>query len=371
MLHTEMLRDTEPERRELLEAKLRRMKQYAEAEICRRRILLSYFNETVDKDCGNCDVCRNPPVTFDGTIIAQKALSAIARTDEKINATLLTDILRGSHNRYVVEKGYDRIKTWGAGKDLKPEEWNTYIWQLVNSGYIDMAYDEGYTLKLNAQSRLVLSGQLQVSLVSWRPYERRPAAEPSRREIVQSALLDRLKLLRKRIADENGVPAYIVFNDRTLQEMAEKIPSDRVAIMEISGVGEKKFATYGQLFLDELLSFMSEEAGKGIRIKGATDVLSFEMFSQGKSIEEIAAERRIMPATVLGHLVTMHEKGFDVNLHQFIGSQELDSIRRAVTATGARGSMKPIFDHLDGEVDYGKIRIGLAILAKEDPESAD
>jgi len=129
IMQAEMLNEATPERRELLDAKLKRMKQYAEAESCRRRILLSYFNETNTKDCGNCDVCKNPPKKFDGTIIAQKALSAIARTGEQINSTLLIDILRGSHNRQVMEKGYDKIKTWGAGRDLRGEEWSDYIFR--------------------------------------------------------------------------------------------------------------------------------------------------------------------------------------------------------------------------------------------------
>jgi ATP-dependent DNA helicase RecQ len=369
MRQEEMLKDADPERKELLEAKLRRMKQYAESEICRRRILLSYFNETITKDCGNCDVCRNPPEKFDGTTIAQKALSAIVRTDERINSSLLIDILRGSKNRNVVERKYDEIKTWGVGKDLRAEEWSDYIFQLLNSGYIDIAYDEGYTLKLNTLSRLVLTGKEQVSLVAWKPYEERKKAapeEPTKRGAAEQTLFEQLREFRKKIAEESNIPAYMVFNDKTLMEMAQKIPSDRNSMMEISGVGEKKFATYGEEFLGEIRSFMGAEAANGTRIKGATAALTYEMFSQGKSVEEISAERKLLPSTILTHLITMKEKGCEVNLQQFIGRQELEQIRRAIEATGGMSAaVKPIFDHLEGQIDYGTIKIGMAIIAGE------
>jgi ATP-dependent DNA helicase RecQ len=236
--------------------------------------LLSYFNETITKDCGNCDVCKNPPQKFDGTIIAQKALSAIARTEEQINSTLLIDILRGSHNRQVIEKGYDKIKTWGAGRDIRAGEWSDYIFQILNLGYVDIAYDEGHTFKLNALSHLVLKNKVNVMLVKFRPYKSREELilpkEPPKKTVVNQELFDRLKQLRKTIADQNNIPAYIVFSDKTLQDMIEKMPTDKSTMLEVSGVAQQKFATYGQLFLDEISGFISEEAAKGNKIKGAT-----------------------------------------------------------------------------------------------------
>lgn len=263
MAQTEMLNEATPERRQLLDAKLKRMKQYAEAESCRRRILLSYFNEAITEDCGNCDVCKNPPKKFDGTIIAQKALSAIARTGEQINSTLLIDILRGSHNRQVIEKGYDKIKTWGAGRDIRAEEWSDYIFQLLNLGYVDIAYDEGYTFKLNALSQLVLKNKVSVMLVKYRPYKSRKELilpkEPAKAILADQALFDRLRQLRKTIADQNNVPAYIVFSDKTLQDMTEKMPTDKPSMMDVNGVGQQKFSTYGQLFINEISRFINKK----------------------------------------------------------------------------------------------------------------
>ena len=272
MMQTEMLKEATPERRELLDAKLKRMKQYAEAESCRRRILLSYFNETITKDCGNCDVCKNPPQKFDGTIIAQKALSAISRTGEQINSTLLIDILRGSHNRQIIEKGYDKIKTWGAGRDIRAGEWSDYIFQILNLGYVDIAYDEGYTFKLNALSHLVLKNKINVMLVKFRLYKSREELtlpkEPLKKGVVNQALFDRLKQLRKTIADQNKIPAYIVFSDKTLQDMTEKMPTDKISMLEVNGVAELKFATFGQMFLDEISGFLRDETTQGNKISG-------------------------------------------------------------------------------------------------------
>jgi ATP-dependent DNA helicase RecQ len=271
MMQAEMINETTSERRELLDAKLKRMKQYAEAESCRRRILLSYFNETITKDCGNCDVCKNPPQKFDGTIIAQKALSAIARTGEQITSTLLIDILRGSHNRQVIEKEYDKIKTWGAGRDIRWEEWSDYIFQILNLGYVDIAYDEGYTFKLNTLSHLVLKNKINVMLVKFRPYKSRDelvlSKETAKTVSADPGLFDRLKKLRKTIADRNNIPAYIVFSDKTLQAMTETMPTDKISMLEVSGVGQQKFATYGQIFIDEISGFISERAGKGNKVK--------------------------------------------------------------------------------------------------------
>jgi ATP-dependent DNA helicase RecQ len=271
MTQAEMLNEATPERRELLDAKLKRMKQYAEAESCRRRILLSYFNETTTKDCGNCDVCKNPPHKFDGTIIAQKALSAITRTNEQINFSLLIDILRGSHNRQIIEKGYNKIKTWGAGRDIKFEEWSDYIFQLLNLGYVDIAYDEGHTFKLNELSHLVLKNKAQVMLVKHRPYKSREELvllkEPSKKAVFNQALFDRLKQLRRTLADQNNIPAYIVFSDKTLQDMTEKMPTDKISMLEVNGVAQQKFAAYGQQFLDEISRYINDEAAEENKIE--------------------------------------------------------------------------------------------------------
>jgi len=260
--HYEMLKDLPPERRELLSAKLERIKQYAEADICRRRILLSYFNEQPSGDCGNCDVCKNPPKKFNGTIIAQKALSAIARVGEKINMTTLIQILRGSHNAFILEHGYDQIKTFGVGRDIKYNEWAEYIFQLLNSGFVDIAYDEGYTLKLNDLSRKILKAEMDVLLTQPVEFEKKleTIAALPKKQAANDGLFEILRALRRTLADENNVPAYVVFSDRTLLEMADVKPRDTIEMLGVSGVGEHKMKQYGKRFLEEIRRYTTTQS---------------------------------------------------------------------------------------------------------------
>ena len=262
--HLDMLRDLPLQRQELLSAKLDRMKRYAEADVCRRRILLSYFNEQPSDDCGNCDVCRNPPKRINGTIIAQKALSAIARTGEKINMTTLIQILRGSHNLFIRENGYDQIKTFGVGRDMKYGEWAEYIFQLLNSGFVDIAYDEGYTLKLNDLSRKILRAEMDVLLVEPVEFEKKleTIVALPKKQAVADGLFEQLRALRRSLADENNVPAYVVFSDRTLLEMANVRPHDEIEMLGVSGVGEHKMKQYGKKFLEEIRRYARAHSGK-------------------------------------------------------------------------------------------------------------
>jgi ATP-dependent DNA helicase RecQ len=273
--HYEMLKDLPQERQDLLSAKLDRMKRYAEADVCRRRILLSYFNEQPQGDCGNCDVCRNPPKKFNGTIIAQKALSAVARTSEKINMTTLINILRGSANPFIRENGYDRIKTFGVGRDIRYGEWAEYIFQMLNSGFVDIAYDEGYALKLNDLSRKILKAEMDVLLTKPLELEKKLetiAALPGK-QTPADGLFERLRVLRKTIADENNAPAYVVFSDRPLLAMADARPPAEIEMLGVSGVGEHKMNQYGKIFLEEIRRYTQEEA-RGASKKSDTNAVN-------------------------------------------------------------------------------------------------
>lgn len=361
-----------PEMKEVQLAKLDRMKQYAESEICRRRVLLSYFNEDAQNDCGNCDVCQNPPVKFDATIFAQKALSAIARTDEKVAMGLLIDILRGAQNRNVLEHNYQKLKTFGVGKELRYEEWADYITQMLNSGIIDIAYDERHSLKLNTLSWQVLKSEKKVDLVRFEPYEVKKARqeeeapkEKSKKEVIKDALFEKLRTLRKKIADELKLPPFVVFSDATLSDMAQKKPINKIQMLAVSGVGEQKFKQFGEQFINEILDFAREntEPGKTRIVKGFTYVETLDLYNKGISIEDIAQRRNLSPVTIISHLVKLREEGNEINLRDLIPSYEYNQIiASALRLNMKKGdAMKPLFDDLEGLYDYGKLRIALAL----------
>ena len=244
--------------------KLNRMQQYAESDICRRRILLNYFGETINHDCGNCDVCKNPPERFDGTIIVQKALSAIARADEQIGTRTLIDILKGYASQEVIEKGYDKLKTYGAGRDVPGKDWQDYLLQMLNLGYFEIAYNENNHLKITEAGKKVLFGKERAQLVVIKREESygkkgsakenktaspAPLFTPTVFENEDEGLFEALRQLRKKLADQLAIPAYIVLSDKTLHLLALKKPGDMEAFGEISGIGEFKKEKYGKDFL--------------------------------------------------------------------------------------------------------------------------
>lgn len=244
--------------------KLNRMQQYAESDICRRRILLNYFGEAMNHDCGNCDVCKNPPERFDGTIIVQKALSAIARANEQIGTRTLIDILKGYASQEVIEKGYDKLKTYGAGRDVPGKDWQDYLLQMLNLGYFEIAYNENNHLKITEAGKKVLFGKERAQLIVIKREESygkkgsakenktaspAPLFTPTVFENEDEGLFEALRQLRKKLADQLAIPAYIVLSDKTLHLLALKKPGDMEAFGEISGIGEFKKEKYGKDFL--------------------------------------------------------------------------------------------------------------------------
>ena len=235
--------------------KLKRMEEYAEASVCRRRILLNYFGETSDCQCGNCDVCKNPPQRFDGTIIIQKALSAIRRTNQQIGLWTTVDILRGNTNASIMSKGYNSLKTFGAGRDIPAREWHDYLLQMLQMGYIEIAYNEDMHLKVTSLGDDVLYGRRRAELAVIVHEDRRK----SRKKVVQpvlfnlaqgedAVLFEKLRVLRRTIADEIGKPAYIVLSDKTLHALAQSRPTTLDDFGEVSGIGQYKKETLGERF---------------------------------------------------------------------------------------------------------------------------
>ena len=235
--------------------KLKRMEEYAEASVCRRRILLNYFGETSDCQCGNCDVCKNPPQRFDGTIVIQKALSAIRRTNQQIGLWTTVDILRGNTNASIMSKGYNSLKTFGAGRDIPAREWHDYLLQMLQMGYIEIAYNEDMHLKVTSLGDDVLYGrrraELAVIVYEDRRKSRKKVVQPVLFNLAQgedAVLFEKLRVLRRTIADEIGKPAYIVLSDKTLHALAQSRPTTLDDFGEVSGIGQYKKETLGERF---------------------------------------------------------------------------------------------------------------------------
>ncbi|MBV4204898.1 DNA helicase RecQ [Bacteroides salyersiae] len=247
--------------------KLQRMQQYAEANICRRRILLSYFGEKVEKDCGNCDVCRNPPEQFDGTIIVQKALSAIARTGEQIGTSMLIDILRGSFSSELVERGYEKLKTFGVGRDISARDWQDYLLQILQMGFFEIAYNENNHLKITEIGNDILFGRKKTKLVAIRREENTTSKRRGKKVVVNKELplgltttenkdlFEALRGLRKQLAEQEAIPAYIVLSDKVLHLLSMAQPTTIEEFGSISGIGEYKKKKYGKEFIELIRQF--------------------------------------------------------------------------------------------------------------------
>lgn len=254
--------------------RLQRMQEYAEASVCRRRILLNYFGEQTDCDCGNCDVCKHPPLRFDGTVLVQKALSALVRTDQKIGFTMLVDVLRGNMTQEIVSRQYDRIKTFGVGHDVPARDWHDYLLQMLQLGLIEIAYDENSHLKVTEAGWQVLYGKSVAQLsVIVRDEQSDRNSKPKRRNTVQVVkvkdtskvgdellsenqdLFDALRDLRKKLADEQGFPPYIILSDKVLYLLCQIRPVTLDAFGMISGIGEYKKQKYGEAFIRLIRTF--------------------------------------------------------------------------------------------------------------------
>lgn len=361
---------------EIMLRKLDRMGEFGDLRSCRRRYLLNYFSEEMSEDCGNCDNCLTEYEKFDGTVIAQKALSAVARTGQRFGLIYIVDILRGSNSQKIRDE-HKNLKTFGVGSDVSKEHWIAYIKDLIAQGFLKQNSGEYPTLSLAERSKDVLRGQAQVQLRKIEPAKEEVSVQ--RKAIAyDQPLFDLLRQKRAELARRENLPPYIIFSDATLTEMAAFFPHNRDEMMRISGVGDAKFVKYGAHFLAVITdhcvkrgfkSRINEKARKpASRTKRTangddTYTISYKMFRAGKSVAEIAAERGFGLSTIEGHLARFIETG-EIDLNELVEQSKVEAIRAAILKADSDNAISPIKEILGDNYTYGEIRAVLADMTR-------
>lgn len=336
--------------------KINRMLKYAEASTCRRKILLAYFGEHLTEDCGNCDICNDPPAFIDGKIIAQKAISAALRSKEQLGINLMINVLRGAKTIEVFEKNLDKIKTYGAGSEYSFKQWQHFINHLINQGVFEIAYDENLHLKVSDLGKAIVESKQSIQLTEYTEKPTKTAKKKASDKSADNEVLAKLKAWRKEIAAKNKVPAYVIFHDATLNQLAQELPLSIKDLADIQGFGKVKIDRFGA----DVLGIIKNSSSKI-----STYDKTLLLHEKGLNLDQIATERGISPQTVMNHLIKLFEDGKPVNLYRFVTEFEVQQIKSIRKKLGNTFQLKPIYDGLSGEMDYGKINAAIAILEKQ------
>lgn len=364
---------------EIMLRKLKQMGEFGDLKTCRRKFLLNYFGEELKENCGNCDNCLKDFETFDGTIIAQKALSAVYRTGQRMGLNYLVDFLRGSQSQKIWDS-HKSLKTYGVGADVPKNEWFEYFRDLIAQGFLKQSDGQFPTIQLTEKSMDVLKGNTKVELIKATVKEEKKhslVADDVKYDYFKDLFAD-LKKVRTEFAQAENVPPYVIFSDATLVEMATFLPCDLDEMRKISGVGELKLEKYGADFvevvkdycetnnLESRIDLKQPKREKKQRTrrdeKGqSTYDVSLGMFREGFSVEEIARLRGMTKSTIEIHLVRFIQSG-EVRVEDFVPEYKIEPIRDAIERFRDIGALSPIKEFLGENYTYGEIRAVLATM---------
>jgi len=347
--------------------KLNAMVGYAEALTCRRRALLSYFGDLREHDCDNCDICTDPPQRFDASEQAKKALSCVYRVGERFGMMHVIEVLRGSKNQRVLDFRHNQLSTYGIGTDTSANDWENIIRQLIHLGYLAQDFTRFGALKLTAAARPVLKGETQVIL--GRPRDAVETVAKGKKKVggkkdYDQALFDALRATRKTLADEAGVPPFVVFSDATLAEMARSRPTHSCEMLQVSGVGEHKLRQYGKIFMDVIAGYDQESSVKiesGFSDKDLALTMSdtqretLRLYREGLDLSGMAKRRGLKSSTIAAHLEELLNMGADIDLLRFVNADKIPLIRARLEKVGL-GSLSEIFEGLPETFSYEDIR---------------
>ena len=337
-------------------AKLERMQQYAEALSCRRKVLINYFGEFLTEDCGNCDICKNTPEYFDGTVLAQKVLSGVARMNEQEAMGTVIDVLRGSQNAQVFDRGYQNIKTYGALKDVSWRDLQQYVIQMINQGLLEIRFRESGRLLLTPLSKSVLFEGTPIQLAHTVQPQVEPLVKERKPKKPKGTLFEKLRELRADLARDANVPAYIIFSDASLKDMEDQEPQSPQEFLGIQGVGQAKMERYGADFLKLIKEHVHKPTPKsGNKTYQETKTL----IEQGYALEEIAEMRKLTVSSIYNHLIKLYEEGMAVDFDQFIQPVEVAQINAASSKVEDPEKLKSYYAYFNEDIPYWKIRLAL------------
>ena len=343
----------DPQEQRIARQQLNRVVDYAEGLECRRTVLLSYFGERFKGNCGRCDNCLNPKPIEDWTIEAQKFLSCVARCNEKFGTIHIIDVLRGSKKQKVFQYAHHKLSTYGIGKDKTIAQWKLLARSLLNQNLVSETSDGYRVLKLNKASWEILRKQRQVHIAVNRRTESQSLVDAyvSETEI----LFDRLKTVRKSLADRSSLAPYIIFADSTLKLMARNKPQTLAEMGRISGVNEHKLKQYGDRFISEIRAFC-EEQKLPIPLPSHSQMITLQFHQQGLDPQEIAKARDLFPSTIYTHLSELIEMKQPVNLDKLVAKERQKKIWQAIKTVGAE-SLKKLREHLGKNYSYDEIKL--------------
>jgi len=362
----------DPREKEIAREQLQQMVHYAETAECRRTVLLRYFGENwTEPNCAGCDNCLAPRETYDGTLAAQKLLSCVYRVRERsgfdFGINQIAEVLTGADTENVRKWKHQDLSTYGIGKEHNRNEWKVIGRELVRLGYLQQVAEKFNVLQLTEAGRAVLKERKTVSLT--KPVTPAEPAKHRAGEIAcDEALFDRLRQLRKVLADERSVPPYIVFSDVALRQMARYYPKNDKEFARISGVGTRKLEEFGMDFLGEIAAHLQINprqifaddsfTAPAPRRSSLSDTIreSLKQFRSGQSVQQIADRRGFTRGTIYSHLASAIDAGERIDLGEFLTAEEQTQIAAVFAKTGP-GNLSGAFQQLEGKIDYGRLRL--------------